>query len=145
MGKNLPVKAEDTRDASSIPGLGRYPGVGNSNPHPVLLFGKFHGQRSLVGYSPRGHKESDKTKRECMPQNMMLAKYNMSVGHRPVARNQFSDATKTDSQKLTEVSRKSSNPQSINPYLNILKANNRRLFHEFGTNSFISEHYGRYL
>ena len=30
---------------------------------PVLLPGKFHGWRSLVGYSPRGHKESDMTKR----------------------------------------------------------------------------------
>ena len=28
---------------------------------PVLLPGKFHGQRSLVGYSPWGCKESDKT------------------------------------------------------------------------------------
>ena len=29
-------------------------------PAPVLLPGKFHGQRSLVGYSWWGHKESDK-------------------------------------------------------------------------------------
>ena len=28
-------------------------------PTPVFLFGKSHGQRSLVGYSPWGHKESD--------------------------------------------------------------------------------------
>ena len=28
-------------------------------PTPVLLPGKFHGQRSLAGYSPRGHKELD--------------------------------------------------------------------------------------
>ena len=28
---------------------------------PVFLSGKFHGQRSLVGYSARGHKESDTT------------------------------------------------------------------------------------
>ena len=32
-------------------------------PTPVLLPGKFHGQRSLVGYSPWGHKESDRTER----------------------------------------------------------------------------------
>ena len=32
-------------------------------PIPLLLPGKFHGWRSLVGYSPRGHKESDMTKR----------------------------------------------------------------------------------
>ena len=29
------------------------------HPTPVFLFGKSHGQRSLVGYSPWGHKESD--------------------------------------------------------------------------------------
>ena len=30
---------------------------------PILIFwpGEFHGQRSLVGYSPWGHKESDTT------------------------------------------------------------------------------------
>ena len=30
---------------------------------PVLLPGKFHGLRSLVGYSPWVHKESDMTER----------------------------------------------------------------------------------
>ena len=30
-------------------------------PTPVLLLGKYHGWRSLVGYSPWGHKELDKT------------------------------------------------------------------------------------
>ena len=30
-------------------------------PTPVLLLGKFHGQRSLAGYSPWGHKELDIT------------------------------------------------------------------------------------
>ena len=32
-------------------------------PIPVLLPGKSHGQRSLVGYSPWGHQESDTTER----------------------------------------------------------------------------------
>ena len=32
-------------------------------PAPVFLPGEFHGQRSLVGYSPRGRKESDTTER----------------------------------------------------------------------------------
>ena len=31
-------------------------------PTPVFLPGEFHVQRSLVGYSPWGHKESDMTK-----------------------------------------------------------------------------------
>ena len=30
-------------------------------PAPVFLRGKFYGQRSLVDYSPWGHKESDMT------------------------------------------------------------------------------------
>ena len=32
-------------------------------PTPVLLPGESHGKRSLVGYSPWGHKESDRTER----------------------------------------------------------------------------------
>ena len=28
-------------------------------PTPVFLLGKFHGERSLAGYSPWGHEESD--------------------------------------------------------------------------------------
>ena len=49
-------------DPGLIPGSGRYPGEGNGNPlTPVFLPGKSHGQRSLVGYSPWGCKESDTT------------------------------------------------------------------------------------
>ena len=29
--------------------------------HPVFLPGEFHGRKSLVGYGPRGSKESDTT------------------------------------------------------------------------------------
>ena len=46
-------------DLGSIPGLGRSPGEGNSNP--LQLPGEFHGQRSLAGHSPWGHKELDTT------------------------------------------------------------------------------------
>ena len=31
------------------------------NGHPLQSSGETHGQRSLAGYSPRGHKESDTT------------------------------------------------------------------------------------
>lgn len=34
------------------------PGGGN-NPHSSILAEKFHEQRSLVGYGPWSHKESD--------------------------------------------------------------------------------------
>ena len=33
------------------------------HPTPVFLPGKSHGQRSLVGYTPQGSKESDTTER----------------------------------------------------------------------------------
>ena len=53
--KNLPTNERDTRDVGSIPGSGRSPGVQRA-PTPVFFSGEFHGQRSLVGYSPRAHK-----------------------------------------------------------------------------------------
>ena len=34
--------------------------------HSSILAEESHGQRSLVGYSPWGHNESDSTKRSCM-------------------------------------------------------------------------------
>jgi len=55
---NLPVKAED---AGSIPGSGRSPTRRKWQLTPVFLPGKFHGQRSAAGYSPRGCKGSDTT------------------------------------------------------------------------------------
>ena len=38
-------------------------GEGSGTPPPVLLPGKSHGQKSLVGCSPQGCKESDTTER----------------------------------------------------------------------------------
>ena len=43
----------------SVTGLGRSPEGGHGNP--LQYSGEFHGQRSLVSYSPWGHKESDTT------------------------------------------------------------------------------------
>ena len=43
-------------DSGSVPGLGRSPGEGNGNPLAVFVPGKSHGQRSLAGYRPWGHK-----------------------------------------------------------------------------------------
>ena len=42
-----------------IPESGRSPGEGNGNPVQLLLPGRSHGWRSLVGYSPWGFKESN--------------------------------------------------------------------------------------
>ena len=53
MIKNLPDNAGDK---------GLTPGQRSKwQPTPVFLPGKSHGQRSLAGYSPLGHKESDTT------------------------------------------------------------------------------------
>ena len=54
--KHLSANAGDT---GSIPGSGRFPAEGDGNPLPIFLPGKFHGQRSLEGYSPWGPKEWD--------------------------------------------------------------------------------------
>ena len=43
------------------PWVGKNPWGGKWQPTPVLLPGKFHGRKSLVGYSPWGCKESDMT------------------------------------------------------------------------------------
>ena len=60
-------------DLGSILELGRSPGEGNGNPFPSVFPSSVplqysclkdpHGQRSLAGYSPWGHKESDTTER----------------------------------------------------------------------------------
>ena len=59
--KKTPANAGDIRDVGSIPGLGRSPGEGNGNPLQYSCLENPQGQRSLVGYSPWGHNESDMT------------------------------------------------------------------------------------
>ena len=57
MVKSLPSVQE-----TWVPSLGRkIPWRREWLPIPVQLYGEFHGQRSLVGYSPWGHKGSDTT------------------------------------------------------------------------------------
>ena len=50
-------------DLGLIPGLGRSPGGGHGNSLQYSCLENPHGQRSLAGYSPWGHKESDTTER----------------------------------------------------------------------------------
>ena len=57
-GKESACNAEDL---GLIPGLGRCPGGGHSNPLQYSCLEKSHGQRSLVGHSPWGHKQPDIT------------------------------------------------------------------------------------
>ena len=53
--KNLP--------AMQMTWVGRIPWRRAQQPSPVFLLGEFHGQGSLMGYSPLGHKGSYTTER----------------------------------------------------------------------------------
>ena len=59
MVKRLPTMKET--QPGSIPGLGRSSGEGNGNPLQYSCLEKSHGWRSMVGYSPWDHKESDRS------------------------------------------------------------------------------------
>ena len=67
--KKSACNAGDTRDTGSFSRSGKSPGVGNGNTS-AFLPEKFHGQRSLVGYSPMGCKESDLTEWQSRAQHM---------------------------------------------------------------------------
>ena len=60
---NCKESACQAGDLGLIPGSGRCSGEGNGNSTPVFLPGESHRQGSLMGYSPWGRKESDRTKR----------------------------------------------------------------------------------
>ena len=55
------ASAYNVGDQGSIPGSGRSLGEGNGYLTPVSLPGESYGPRSLAGYGPWGHKESDMT------------------------------------------------------------------------------------
>ena len=57
--KNLPAKAGDAGDAGSW--VRKIPWRRKWQPIPVFFPGKSHGQRSLAGYSQKGHEESGMT------------------------------------------------------------------------------------
>ena len=76
--KNLPANAGDVRDMGSIPGLGRSPGVGNSSLPQYSCLEKFHGQRKLAGYSPWGHKESERAEYLSTGSSIMIIKWHLS-------------------------------------------------------------------
>ena len=59
MVQNLPAMQGTGLD----PWVGKILWKGEWQPTPVFLPGESHGQRSLAGYRPWGHKESDRTER----------------------------------------------------------------------------------
>ena len=62
MVKNLPANAGRLKTHRFDPWVGKSPWRKAWKPTPVLLPGESQEQRSLVGYSPQGHTESDMTK-----------------------------------------------------------------------------------
>ena len=63
MVKSMPASAGDTRDTGQS--LGQESPLEKAvAPTPVLLPGKSHGRRSLAGYCPWGHEESDMTEQQ---------------------------------------------------------------------------------
>ena len=55
--KHLPAR----RETGFNPWVRKIPWRRKWQPTPEFLPGESHGRRSLVGYSPRGRKESDRT------------------------------------------------------------------------------------
>ena len=55
--------AYNVGDPGSVPEWGRCPEEGNGNLPQCSLLRESHGQRSLVGCSPWGHRELDSTER----------------------------------------------------------------------------------
>ena len=74
-------------DPGSIPESGRSPGRREWLSTPIFLPAESHGQRSLVGYSPWGHKELDMTERPT----------HTNITHSLVASVQFSHSVMSDS------------------------------------------------
>ena len=69
------VSTCNREDVHSSPGLG-FSWRRKWQPIPVFLPGKFHVQRSLVGNSPRGCKESDTAEHTCTLEQLELACHN---------------------------------------------------------------------
>ena len=59
-GSNRKESAHNAEEPGWIPASGRSPGEGHGYT-PVFSPGKSYGQRSLAGYSPWDHKESNMT------------------------------------------------------------------------------------
>ena len=83
MAKNLPAMLETL---GSIPGPGRSPGEANGKPLQYSCLENSHGQRSLVGYSPRGCKESDMTERQSTAHEWLRCKAYEHITRRLVSK-----------------------------------------------------------
>ena len=69
-----PQEAGASGDVGLDPWVRKIPWRREWQPTPVFLPGEFHGQKSLEGYSPWGHKESDT--KEQLSTHAQISKYN---------------------------------------------------------------------
>ena len=79
-GSDGKESAYSAGDRGLIPGLGRSPGEGNDNPLQYSCLENSHGQRSLVGYSQLGRKESDMTEQLTLSLSFFISKLATNVG-----------------------------------------------------------------
>ena len=84
------VKNPPTCQCRRVRRLGFYPWVQKipwrraRRPSPVFLPGESHGQRSLAGYSPGGHKESDTTWSDLAHIHIIKAKFDSKISGQQV-------------------------------------------------------------
>ena len=69
-GEEPACNVRDTGENFRIPGVGKIPWRREWQPTPIFLTGESHGQRGLVGYNPKGLKESDMTVAEHTCENI---------------------------------------------------------------------------
>ena len=75
--RNLPANAGDVKRCRFIPWVRKIPGGGHSNSLQYSCLENPHGQRSLLGYSPWSHKESDTVERLSTAQHSRVDKVNL--------------------------------------------------------------------
>jgi len=66
-GKEFAYQCRRCKRCRFDPWFGKIPWSRKWQPTSEFLHGKFHRQKSLVGYSPWGHKELDMTEHACTP------------------------------------------------------------------------------
>ena len=90
-----------------IPGSGRFPWRGKWQPTPVFLHWKCHGQKSLVGYSPWGRKESDTS------EHTYTQTYSHTSGSKEFKHMLFKGQLYTESEKHTLIRRWTLNNKNL--------------------------------
>ena len=77
-GKKLTCQCKRDKRCSFDPWVRKMPWSGNGNPLQYFLPGKFHGERSLLGYSPWGCRERDTT--EQLSTHTMIGHSSVNLG-----------------------------------------------------------------